>query len=218
MYYRKRLILYCERVYFLLKNTGIVSLVPLLVINIILPVFALFLYRARGLCDEFYKSISELSQIFLPFSSIWIPVLISKEFTDSDGKEILSMGRKSKNIWIILLMFLLYCCNIFMVFTLFNLLFSVQYAELVKIILVSVFYFGCTIFVSRITQNTSVTVLLLILYTLSNFIFYKMQGVFPFYYTNVPTTVTMIENTLLPLSLIGVLLCIFGCCIKIKVK
>lgn len=218
MHYRKQLVIYLERIYFLLKNAGWLSLVPVIVINVLVPIFTYISYRTNGLCEEFYQNVSEITQIFIPFSSIWWPILILKEFIDSDGKEVISLGKKSRSSLIIMTMFFLYCCNATVIFILYRIFFSLPYTEFVKIILVSVFYMGSTVFWSKITQNTSITILLLAVYTLSNFIFYKAEGVFPFYYTNVPTTTSMIYKNLLPLSLVGLLEFILGTCIRGNIK
>lgn len=217
MHYRKRLIIYLERIYFLLKNAGWFSFIPVIGVNVIFPVFTYISYRNLGVCDEFYQNVSEVSQIFIPFLSIWCPILILKEFIDSYGKEIICLGKKSKSSWIIMTMFFLYCCNVMVIFTLCYIFFSLPYIELVKIILVSIFYMGSTVFLSKTTQNTSITILLLVVYTLSNFIFYKMEGIFPFYYTNVPTTISMIHKNLFPLSLVGILEFVLGNCIRANI-
>lgn len=218
MYYRKRLIFFSERIYFLLKNVGFLSFVPIVLVNIIIPFLTCVSYYTYGFSDEFYKQISELTQIFIPFSSIWCPALILKEFTDSKGNEILLIGTKKKSSFITLIMFLLFCCNVIIVYIFFYIVFSVPFIELVKILLVSIFYMGTVVLFAHITQNTSATILLLVLYTLSNFIFYKFQGVFPFYYNNIETTETFIFKNSLPLALIGVLEFTIGTCSKIKLR
>ena len=218
MHYRKQLIIFLERVYFLLKNIGHLSFVPIVLVNIIIPVLTYFAYNKYGFANEFYQHISELTQIFIPFSSIWCPILILKEFIDSNGNEILLMGKKKKSSLIIAMIFLFFCCNVTILYIVFHFAFSLSFIELLKILLVSMFYLGTMVLCANITQNTSITILLLVLYTLSNFIFYKFQGIFPFYYTNVETTEIIILRNSLPLALIGILEFITGTCMKIKLK
>lgn len=45
-----------------------------------------------------------------------------------------------------------------------------------------------------------------------------MEDIFPFYYTNMPTTTSIINKNLLPLSLVEILEYILGSCIRTNIK
>jgi hypothetical protein len=82
--------------------------------------------------------------------------------------------------------------------------------EFIRILSVCIFYFGLVYFLTFLTKSTTITLMAIILYTLSNIVFTANKLVFPLYYTLEKITLSLYLNVYLPLALVGIALSIIG--------
>lgn len=212
----KLLVLTIERTFLLFKNIGLLFFVPIIVVDVLIPVLNYISYSVHGISDELYYRISELTQIFIPFFSVWWVIFILKEFVDSDGCELLYTNQKTPAKSSIFMAFGIYCLNIIALYFIYSCLFKNFLMELIKILMVCVFFFGLSLFFSKLTDSTSITILILVMYTLINLIDYKHEGIFPLYFTGEKASLTMLFINSIPLAAIGLAFLLAGIFLRKK--
>lgn len=211
---RKLLSLAFERTYLLLKSTGFLFFVPIIIVDIIIPALNAFSYSAHGVGDELYNRILEITQIFIPFLSVWWVIFILREFVDADGCELLYTSKKTPAKSSIFMAFGIYCLNIMVLYIPYCLMFKNFALELIKILMICIFFFGAALFFSKITGSTSITIFLLVMYMLINLIDFWHEGKFPIYLDSIPADIMTIFTNSMPLALCGIALLLTGLFIR----
>ncbi|MGI6746499.1 MAG: hypothetical protein BWY46_01351 [Firmicutes bacterium ADurb.Bin300] len=213
---RKNLTLHVHRIILLLKNTKALFFVPVVITDVFIPILNFVSYRANGIGDELYNNIIQFSQIFIPFLSVWWVVFILRDFIDSDGNEMLYVNKKRSLLLDFIAVFFIYIINVIILYVFYISFFPNMKYELIKLLLVCIFYFGLMFFTSKLTNSVTITLFILTFYLMANLMIYGLEGVFPLYYTVRAANRQMLLCNSLPLGFTGVILFIIG--VKIRKK
>lgn len=187
--------------YYFLKSINKLWIIPLIIINIIVPAVSFFLYKLKGTDAEI--EILNVLYIFLPISTIWISAFVSETFFSDKAKDVLFFYNNKKQFSTSTLFYLLPTLNVSVIMLLqFNHI-SDYLGMTIKIICISLFYYGVAMLVLFLSKSATMSILILILYVLLNeffsfdfFLFYKS-------YEALTTSIFLVKY--LPLILIGTL-------------
>lgn len=210
MCFKEHITLYFYRMIYHLKSIGLLFFVPLVIIDILIPTLNIMEYSKYGIGEELYIHILQYSQWFFPFFSAWWVLFVLREYIESDGNELLYVHADRCKLKDILCLFVLYIFNIAILFSIYATLFPNMKYEFLKILSVCIFYLGITYFFTYLTKSITITLLILIFFTLANITFGSNIMIFPFYYTLERVTVALYINSCLPLMLIGLALLFVG--------
>lgn len=198
---KRNITLYFERIRLLLKALKWNAYVPVLFINVIIPLINLMIYLRKGVGNDLTTSINQLLQIFIPFLSCWWCIFIFRFFYEDHGAEILFVNSNRNKLIEILPLFLIMLIDI--AITTFPYIWIVERFIFIflRIILVCIFYLGISILVTMVTKSITPTLLILLVYTLANLLSPLQETVFPFYYApEVSPNLLLCE---IPLALFG---------------
>lgn len=201
MCYRKNIAICLRRICLLVKALRRAALVPLLVLNVIIPTLLFLIYFRNGMCDELSLTANRLYGVFLPFMLCWCPIFVQKFFFEDPGNELLFVNKnRNKTTDLVLILLMEICVEFILLIPLFVFVkgFLVYWLRLV---LVSFFYFGISYLISFVSRSITPTLLVLIIYTLINLFPIAQIVKFPFYYS--PESQTEFLKTEFPLVVFG---------------
>ncbi|MCI9111541.1 MAG: hypothetical protein HFJ99_03115 [Eubacterium sp.] len=191
----------------LLKNIGFLRFFPFIIINIIVPLLILInLLNPKNL----ESNMLIITQYFLPLASAWLSLFAMKEFIEADGREIYYMAGKLNILKEILKLFIISVIDILIILIVCIIFVPALSIEIVRIVSACIFYFSLTYFVSMLGKSTSITLLILILYTLVNVILKSHIIRFPLYCSTNIISYSDVLKLCLPLLITSVILIIFG--------
>lgn len=202
MHNKRYLGLHCERIILLVKALKINALIPLLFINIIIPLINFAVFLRNGTNEYFITNVNKMNQLFIPFLSCWWVIFIMQLYYEDKGSEILFVNTDKYSIYDIFLLFLTNLINITIMSIPYFFIIEKYFVFFIRIILVCFFYLGITVFTTTLLKSITPTLLLIVLYLLSNIIFHFPEKLFPFYYS--PETPPNILFCEIPLSVSGV--------------
>ncbi len=179
MYNTKYIIRY-QRLIYHLKSIGKLAFVPIIVVDIIIPIVNFYTYMQGGI-QELRFNIILLAQNFIPFFSVWWIIFVLREYVESDGKELLYVNKSRSKFTDILYLYILYCINMFFIFIIYNLIIPKMIYECIRIFSISMFYFGITYSFIYLTNSTTLSLMLNLIYTIQNIVNIKTPK-YPFYY------------------------------------
>ena len=191
----------------LLKNIGFLRFFPFIIINIIVPLLILInLLNPKNL----ESNMLIITQYFLPLASVWLSLFAMKEFIEADGREIYYMAGKLNILKEILKLFIISVIDILIILIVSIIFVPDLSIEIVRIISACIFYFSLTYFVSMLGKSTSITLLILILYTLINVILKSHIIRFTRYCSTNIISYSDVLKLCLPLLIMSVILITFG--------
>lgn len=203
MYNKRYLDLHCERIILLVKALKINAFIPVMFINIIIPLINLAVFLKNGTNEYFITNVNRMNQLFIPFLSCWWVIFIMQLYYEDKGSEILFVNKDKYNIYDIFLLFLTNLINITLMSIPYFFIIEKYFVSFIRIILVCFFYLGITVFTTTLLKSITPTLLLIILYFLSNIISPFPETLFPFYYT--PEISPNILFCEIPLAILGVM-------------
>ena len=159
-----------------LKAVSKLWLVPLLTVNVLVPVISAVLYKNGGAGAE--SDIVTVMYFLLPISTVWTSIFVSEFFFSDRTRDVLFFYSRKKRFAVSQLFFLLPLANVAAV-TLLHfrcLSYSVSMA-------VNLLCYGIAMLILRLSGSATMAVLALLLYELLNefamsdaFVFYKVYG------------------------------------------
>lgn len=205
-----------KRLYYLLKSTGIAFWIPIVLVDVVIPLFSRSAVEKYGVKDEAYFMIVQLMLLLVPFMSSWWLMIALREFVESDGCEIMYINRDKNKFLDCVSIFLFYLLNVLAVSLYIRRWFPQIMTEFQKEALICLFYLGLTHFLTFITRSTTVTMMATILYTLTCVIFGMVGNgkvILPFYYY-FDTATRFFDKIYFPLAAIGIGLLFSSCVIN----
>lgn len=167
---------------YFLKSISRLWIIPLVIINVIVPVISYLLYRSMGENASMY--ILDVLFITLPVSSVWTSTFVSELFFSDKARDILFFYDIKKRFAVSVKFYSFFAVNAIMAVLLHFKCIYDPFGFAVKIFCVSVLFYGIAAFVLRVSKSATMAVLILMLYILLNefifsdfFIFYKNYGV-----------------------------------------
>lgn len=192
-----------------LKSTQYTFFVPLGVQWIVLPLLVGVIYRHYGWGDELYSWIIRLYQVFTPILSVWCPLVISGEYVEGDGHELLYVYRKSM-ITMYLGFFILSCFVLAVPFVPYTIMYSNMLWEYIRIVLEIFFYFGASYMLLYGLRSVPITFMGIIVYTLISTYFGNGGRNFLIYFDMLSMSEELMKKVYLPFGLIGLTFWICG--------
>ena len=151
-----------------LKAVSKLWLVPLLTVNVLVPVISAVLYKNGGAGAE--TDIVTVMYFLLPISTVWTSIFVSEFFFSDRTRDVLFFYSRKKRFAVSQLFFLLPLANVAVVTLLHFRCLSYSVSMAVKLLCIGVLFYG-------------MAVLALLLYELLNefamsdaFVFYKVYG------------------------------------------
>lgn len=207
---KKHMKLYTIRVYYHLKSIGLLFFVPLIFIDILIPLLNVLEYSKYGVGEELYINILQYSQWFMPLFSVWWIIFVLREYLESDGNELLYVHSNRCKLNDVLCIFFVYILNIAIIFTIYTALFPNMKYEFIKILSISILYLGIVYSFAYFTKSITITLMAILLYTLASIIFSANILVFPLYFTLKRITPSLYFDSYFPLAITGILLLVIG--------
>lgn len=200
--------LYFERVLLMIKAQKLAGFVPILFIDLLIPILNLLIYFSKGEGAELTLSVNQLLQLFMPFLSCWWVIFALRLFVEEKGCEVFFVSSDKTKMFDIFALFLIMLSNICLTSIPYFFVIERFWETLLRIILVCFFYFGVSYCVSLLTKSITSTLFLLTIYTLANTLSPLKETLFPFYYSpEVSPNIFLCE---VPLFISGILLLLIG--------
>lgn len=171
MYIKRYIKIIFERTGLHLKSLGKMTLIPVFVLDLLLPVYTYMSYKKYGVSDEMLLNIQEITLMLIPLFSVWWVIFMLKEYVDSDGNELLYVNRFKNKLTDAVMLFLLYFLNVLVIFIIYSIMFKEIWILFIIISEISLFFFGLSYFLlfvsgSIITPLAAVIIIIALNYTL----------------------------------------------------
>lgn len=186
-----------------LKAVSKLWLVPLLTINVLVPVISAVLYKNGGAGAE--TDIVTVMYFLLPISTVWTGIFVSEFFFSDRTRDVLFFYSRKKRFAVSQLFFLLPLANVAVVTLLHFRCLSYSVSMAVKLLCIGVLFYGIAMLILRLSGSATMAVLALLLYELLNE--FAMSDAFVFYKVYGPLTVEIFCVRYVPLLVIA-LVCI----------
>lgn len=164
-----------------LKAVSKLWLVPLLTVNVLVPVISAVLYKNGGAGAESY--IVTVMYFLLPISTVWTSIFVSEFFFSDRTRDVLFFYSRKKRFAVSQLFFLLPLVNVAAVTLLHFRCLSYSVSMAVNLLCIGVLFYGIAMLILRLSGSATMAVLALLLYELLNefamsdaFVFYKVYG------------------------------------------
>lgn len=164
-----------------LKAVSKLWLVPLLTVNVLVPVISAVLYKNGGAGAE--SDIVTVMYFLLPISTVWTSIFVSEFFFSDRTRDVLFFYSRKKRFAVSQLFFLLPLANVAAVTLLHFRCLSYSVSMAVNLLCIGVLFYGIAMLILRLSGPATMAVLALLLYELLNefamsdaFVFYKVYG------------------------------------------
>lgn len=164
-----------------LKAVSKLWLVPLLTVNVLVPVISAVLYKNGGAGAE--SDIVTVMYFLLPISTVWTSIFVSEFFFSDRTRDVLFFYSRKKRFAVSQLFFLLPLANVAAVTLLHFRCLSYSVSMAVNLLCIGVLFYGIAMLILRLSGSATMAVLVLLLYELLNefamsdaFVFYKVYG------------------------------------------
>ena len=186
-----------------LKAVSKLWLVPLLTVNVLVPVISAVLYKNGGAGAE--SDIVTVMYFLLPISTVWTSIFVSEFFFSDRTRDVLFFYSRKKRFAVSQLFFLLPLANVAAVTLLHFRCLSYSVSMAVNLLCIGVLFYGIAMLILRLSGSATMAVLALLLYELLNE--FAMSDAFVFYKVYGPQTVEIFCVRYVPLLVIA-LVCI----------
>lgn len=186
-----------------LKAVSKLWLVPLLTVNVLVPVISAVLYKNGGAGAE--TDIVTVMYFLLPISTVWTSIFVSEFFFSDRTRDVLFFYSRKKRFAVSQLFFLLPLANVAAVTLLHFRCLSYSVSMAVNLLCIGVLFYGIAMLILRLSGSATMAVLALLLYELLNE--FAMSDAFVFYKVYGPLTVEIFCVRYVPLLVIA-LVCI----------
>lgn len=164
-----------------LKAVSKLWLVPLLTVNVLVPVISAVLYKNGGAGAE--SDIVTVMYFLLSISTVWTSIFVSEFFFSDRTRDVLFFYSRKKRFAVSQLFFLLPLANVAAVTLLHFRCLSYSVSMAVNLLCIGVLFYGIAMLILRLSGSATMAVLALLLYELLNefamsdaFVFYKVYG------------------------------------------
>ena len=164
-----------------LKAVSKLWLVPLLTVNVLVPVISAVLYKNGGAGAE--SDIVTVMYFLLPISTVWTSIFVSEFFFSDRTRDVLFFYSRKKRFAVSQLFFLLPLVTVSAVTLLHFRCLSYSVSMAVNLLCIGVLFYGIAMLILRLSGSATMAVLALLLYELLNefamsdaFVFYKVYG------------------------------------------
>lgn len=192
-----------RRVYLHWKSLHFQFFVPLIVLDVILPLLLYSFFREYGIDENLRDSVHELSQFFLPIFSNWWVLFILREYVESDGNELLYVCKSKCKLPDCLLLFAAFMLNTLILFAALSFVMPGMMSEYVLIFCTCLLYFGVVYAAVFLTNSIVLALLAIMLYTLALTVLPPETPNFILYFSNGPANSDLLLHIGLPQFMLG---------------
>lgn len=164
------------------KSMSYLRFVPLLLLNLFLPLSLFSLYRAQGLSPRFMESFLALTQVFVPLAAVLWPLAAAAEFVGDGNYECLFLYRSGKRFAEWYALFLLFILNLFLWFIVLEAGLGRFRAYFFFLALVSLFCFALALLLIYLSRSLTLSFLFILIYVMGSFALPREDARFPFYF------------------------------------
>lgn len=176
--------IFFEKVYLHLKNIKSLFFTVLIAVHSFLSLISIISYNSVNL--DFYTTVLEYSLIIIPLSSVLWSLFIFRESIEGKGNELLYMGKNKIKFLDGFIPFLLFYLTIIFQFVIYQNIESAFKLELIRLFIISFFFFCLTYFIVFLSKSIALTLMCLIGYTIINILIDGRDSVVGFmFYFNV---------------------------------
>lgn len=212
MLVKRNIALTFQRMYFHLKNLHWNFFIPILIADIFLPFISLITYMNERTRIDFAYTVMSFSLILIPFCSVWWAIFINRDYIEGQGNELLFVCRNKIKTLDTFIPFLLFFIASVIQFIFYAGVDSTLKYEPLRLFCISFFYYGFVQLIVYLTKSISVTLLVVLLYTIANPLVAVIAdySAFPLYYISVPVSRDLFYHNYFPMLLFGVLFLIIS--------
>lgn len=171
-----------ERMGLLLKAMKFNSFLPLIFIDLLVPLVNFAVYRNKGASVEFTTTVFSMIHIFVPLFSCWWVVFSLRFFYDEKGSEILFVNSDRNKLTDVFILFFIMIVNVSLTFIPYYFFIEQFFLFHINVLLVCFFYLGVAYFVTTVFKSITPTVMVLVIYILANLMSPLSVTTFPFYF------------------------------------
>lgn len=201
---------YFTRLYYHLKNIGWLSLVPVFVFILLIPVLNYMQYRQDGIEGGLYLNIIRYGQWLLPFFSVWNVIFVLRESVEAEGYELFYMAGQRFKVVDLLGIFGISLIFITMLFIGYGLLFPNMWLEYLRILSICFLFLGIVYALTYLFKSITPTIMVLMLYLFANIIFVDYDPIFLLFYSLEAMSWALFWEYYLILILFGLIFFLIG--------
>lgn len=205
MLIKRNIALTFQRMYFHLKNLHWNFFIPILIADIFLPFICLITYISERTRMDFAYTVMSFSLILIPFCSVWWAIFINRDYIEGQGNELLFVCRNKIKTMDTLIPFVLFFAFSIIQFAFYAKVDSDLKYESIKLLCICFFYYCLVQFMVFLTKSISITLLIVLCYTIANPILTLTanRAVFPIYYDVMPLCEKTFLHLYFPLFVLG---------------
>ena len=210
MFIKRHLNTYLIRLFYHVKNIGVLFWVPIFVFIVLIPMLNYMQYIRDGIDEALYLNIIRYGQWLMPFFSVWNVIFVLRESVESEGYELFFMVHHRLKIIDILGVFGISLIFITPLFFVYGLLFTNMWFEYIRILSISFLFLNFVYGVTYLFKSITPTIMFLILYIFGSIIVVDHYAVFLFFYNLEVMSWRLFIEYYLILILIGCLFFLVG--------
>lgn len=212
MLVKRNIALTFQRMYFHLKNLHWNFFIPILIADIFLPFISLITYMNERTRIDFAYTVMSFSLILIPFCSVWWAIFINRDYIEGQGNELLFVCKNKIKTLDTFLPYILFFAFSIIQFAFYAKVDSELKYEPIKLLCICFFYYCLVQFMVFLSKSISITLLIVLCYTIANPILALTANgaVFPIYYDLMPLGEESFFHIYFPLLLTGCILLIIS--------
>ena len=172
MYDKRNLEVDFKITYLDLKNLGKYYFLPIIIMFIVVPTLLILKYLAVKDIKILTTDMIAYTELFSAISSIWWIMMISRQYIEVDGNEILYVYKKMR-FGQVLILFLWYIVNISILFLGYSFFFENILSEYIKILIQSLFFISISYMLVYTFKLVSIRMMIILGYIISFSLFFK---------------------------------------------
>lgn len=191
----------CKRIFLELKSLRLLLIAPLIAVHILLPLTSYLLSRRNP--DEYYSYIIMLGMIIIPVSSVIWSLFILKENVEGKGNELLYIGKSRIKFWDCLIPYLIFFLTVLVQYGIYTALVPAFLMETIRISGICFMFCAMTYLLTYTAKSASLTLMVLLIYTIISFLFSTKPDNFVLYMNSEPFERKCIISNTVPQIALG---------------
>lgn len=174
MYDKRNLEIDFKITYLDLKNLGKYYFLPIIIMFIVVPTLLILKYLVVKDMKSLITDMIAYTELFSAISSIWWIMMISRQYIEVDGNELLYVYKKIR-IGQVLILFFWYTVNISILFLGYSFFFENILSEYIKILIQSLFFISISYMLVYTFKLVSIPMMITLGYIISFSLFFKSK-------------------------------------------
>lgn len=217
MCFKKHLEIRLFRTFYLIKSIHLMSIVPIVVLNFIIPFICFITFKKYGFSTIFQEEVREIFLLTVPLFCFWWSAFVLREYLEGIGNELLFSTYKCNLYKEIFVLFIVYILNFTLVFSPYCFKFKTFWILYVWIFIACNFIFNAMYLMSILSKSITFSLTVCFVYCLINYSPSTVSSI-PFIYGSAKGYDLAVEfkYVYFPMMLLGILFWALGCFISKK--